>query len=124
MAQTPKRRAVPAPIPDLGVTTLLPANRAPTHPGKMLLEEFLEPLGLTQAEAARRLGISFVRLTQVVHGKRPVTTDTALRLARVLGTSPELWLNLQATWDLWHALRSPEAKKIAQLEPIATARSA
>lgn len=96
----------------------LPTHRAPTHPGEMLLEEFLKPLGLSQTDAAKRLGISFVRLNELINQKRGMTPDTALRIGRVFGTSPELWLNLQQDWDLWHAMRSPEAKEIAKLPKI------
>jgi antitoxin HigA-1 len=78
-------------------------KRAPTHPGEMLLEEFLKPMALSQAEAARRMGVSLNRLNELVRGKRGVTAETALRLAKLLETSPEFWLNLQTTWDLWHA---------------------
>ena len=78
-------------------------RRAPTRPGEVLLEEFLAPLGLTQAEAARRMGITTNRLNELVRGKRGVTADTALRLSRLLGTSPEFWLNLQMALDLWQA---------------------
>lgn len=84
----------------------------------MLLEEFLKPLGLTQTEAARRLGMSFVRLNELINQKRGITPDTALRISRVFGTSAELWLGLQQDWDLWHAMRSPEAKEIAKLPKI------
>jgi len=96
----------------------LPKHRPPTHPGEMLLEEFLKPLDLSQAEAARKLGISFVRLNELVRQKRGVTPDTALRLSQVFGTSAEFWLNMQQDWDLWHAQRSPAAKEIAKLEKI------
>ena len=74
------------------------------HPGEMLREEFLVPLGLTQVEAARQLGISANRLNELVLGKRGVTADTALRLARRFGTTPQLWMHLQADWDLQEAL--------------------
>jgi addiction module HigA family antidote len=97
---------------------MLPTHRAPVHPGEMLLEEFLKPLGLSQNEFARRLGISFPRLNEIIREKRGVTVDTALRLARVLGTSEGFWLNMQQDWDLWHALRSPAAKQIAKLARI------
>ena len=80
-------------------------KRAPTHPGEVLAEEFLRPLGLSQAEAARRMRMSTNRLNELVRGKRGVTAATAIRLASLLGTSPELWLNLQTTWDLWQAYR-------------------
>ena len=69
-------------------------------PGEMLLEEFLKPLGLRQAEAAKRLGISTTRLNEVVLGKRRITAETAMRLARLLQTSPQFWIRLQANWDL------------------------
>lgn len=84
----------------------------------MLLEEFLKPLDLTQAELARRLGVSYPRLNEIVKGRRSVTPDTALRLSHVLGMSPDFWLGLQQDWDLWHAMRSPEAEEIWALEPI------
>ncbi len=84
----------------------------------MLLEEFIKPLGITQSELAVRLGISFPRLNEIVRCKRSVTPDTALRLARVLGMSADFWLGLQLDWDLWHAMRTEEASKIAQLEPL------
>ena len=79
-------------------------------PGEILLEEYLKPLGLGQLEAAKRLGISLNRLNEVVLGKRGITADTALRLARLLKTSPQLWMRLQADWDLHQALRR-EARK-------------
>jgi len=74
-------------------------------PGEILLEEFLQPLGLQQAEAAERLGISASRLNEVVLGKRRITADTALRLSRVLNTSPRFWMRLQTDWDLRLAAR-------------------
>lgn len=96
----------------------LPTHRPPTHPGEMLLEEFLKPLGITQSAFARRLGVSFPRLNGVINARRSVTPDTALRLARVTGMSADFWLGLQQDWDLWHALRSREAKKITRLRPL------
>jgi len=100
------------------VARRLPAKRPPTHPGEMLLEEFLKPLGISQSTFAVRLGISFPRLNEIIRGKRGVTPDTALRLAQVLGMSADFWLGLQQDWDLWHALRSEKAAAIAQLEPL------
>jgi addiction module HigA family antidote len=70
----------------------------------MLLEEYLKPLGMGQVEAARELGVSLNRLNEIVLGKRSVTADTALRLARFLKTSPQLWMRLQADWDLHQAM--------------------
>jgi addiction module HigA family antidote len=84
----------------------------------MLLEEFLKPLGISQSEFAVRLGVSFPRLNEIIHRKRAVTPDTALRLARVLGTSADFWLGLQLDWELWHAMRSEKAAEVAQLEPV------
>jgi len=100
------------------VTRRLPRKRPPTHPGQMLLEEFLKPLGLTQSAFAIRLGVSYPRLNEIVKGRRSVTPDTALRLARVLGMSAEFWLGLQQDWDLWHAMTGPGAKEISRLKPI------
>ncbi len=74
-------------------------------PGEMLLEEFLKPLGLGQVEAARRLGISLNRLNEIVLGKRGIFADTALRLGRLLKTSPQFWMRLQADWDLHQAMK-------------------
>jgi antitoxin HigA-1 len=97
----------------------LPTHRPPTHPGEMLLEEFLKPLGISQSAFAIRLGVSFPRLNEIVNRKRSVTTDTALRLAQVLGMPADFWLSLQQGWDLWFALQSEKAEKILALEPIA-----
>jgi addiction module HigA family antidote len=69
-------------------------------PGEILLEEFLKPMGIGQVDAARRLRISLNRLNEIVLGKRGITADTALRLARLLKTSPQFWMRLQADWDL------------------------
>lgn len=100
------------------VARRLPSSRPPTHPGEMLLEEFLKPLGLSQSQLAVRLGVSFPRLNEVVRGKRAVTSDTALRLARVLGMSADFWLGLQLDWDLWHAMHGERMARIARLEPL------
>jgi len=102
------------------VNRRLPRQRPPTHPGEMLLEEFIKPLGVTQTELAVRLGISFPRLNEIIHAKRAVTPDTALRLARVLGMSADFWLGLQLDWDLWHAMKGSKAPEIARLQPLRT----
>ncbi len=96
----------------------LPTHRPPTHPGEMLLEEFLKPLAISQSAFAIQLGVSFPRLNEVINAKRSVTPDTALRLAQVTGMSADFWLGLQQDWDLWHALRSKEAAAIARLKPL------
>lgn len=99
--------------------TTLPTNRPPTHPGEMLLEEFLKPLGMTQTELAQRIRVSYPRINEIVKGKRGITPDTALRLAKLFRTSPEFWLNGQRNWDLWQALTRPEARDIERIEPVA-----
>lgn len=101
-----------------GVGRRLPRNRPPTHPGEILFEEFVKPLGITQTELSRRLNVSYPRLNEIIKGRRSVTPDTALRLSRVLGMSADFWLGLQQDWDLRHAMNSPEAKQINRLKPI------
>jgi addiction module HigA family antidote len=96
----------------------LPELRAPTHPGEMLLHEFLEPMGMSQAEFARRIGVSYVRVNEIVHGRRGVTADTALRFGRFLGMTADFWLGLQTGWDLYHAIHSPAAASIVEIEPM------
>lgn len=76
------------------------ADFAPTHPGEVLREEFMKPLGLTQYALAKALGITQVRVSEIVNGKRAVSPDTALRLSRYFGTSAEFWMGMQATYDL------------------------
>lgn len=86
-----------------GVTThmvlRIPTHRRPTAPGEIILREFIEPLGITQKVLAQHLGISYHRLNEIVNGKRGITTDTAMRLARVLGPSAGFWLNAQYAVD-------------------------
>jgi addiction module HigA family antidote len=88
----------------------------------MLREEFLRPLRLTQRELAVRLGVSYPRINELIHGKRGVTPDTALRLERLLGMPAQFWLNLQLAWDLYHALHSPSARAIRQIKPLRARR--
>lgn len=96
----------------------LPANRHPIHPGVMLLEEFLQPAGITQKELAQRIGVSYVRVNELIHGKRRLTPDTALRLSRFFGNSVEFWLNGQLACDMWEALHSPAITEIEKIEPF------
>jgi len=77
--------------------------RRPVHPGEMLLEEFLRPMGVSQRQFAAKLGWTPARLNELVKGKRGVSAETALDLAKALGTSPEVWMNLQMMWDLRRA---------------------
>ena len=99
----------------------LPRHRRPTLPGEILLRQYLEPLNLTLTDFAKRIGVTRARLSEIVNGRRGVSPDTALRLARVLGTSPDLWLNLQQRVDLYDALHSRDAAKIARLRPLSAA---
>ena len=69
----------------------------------MLLKEFLEPMGITQLELARHLGWTYARLNEIVNGRRGITADSALAIGDALGTGPELWINLQCDWNLWHS---------------------
>jgi addiction module HigA family antidote len=79
-------------------------------PGEILIEEFMKPQGLGQADAARQLGISLNRLNEIILGKRGISADTALRLARLLKTSPQFWMRLQADWDLHVAMERASRK--------------
>lgn len=100
----------------------LPKHRSPTHPGQVFLEDFLEPLGMTQREAAGRLRISYPRMNEIINGRRSVTPDTALRLSRLTGTEPEFWLNLQQAVDLWEALHAESVQReIEKIEPVSAA---
>ncbi len=97
---------------------MLPKNRPPTHPGEMLLEEFLKPLDMSQTDLAERIHVSYPRVNEIINGRRGVTPDTALRLSRLFGTSAEFWLNGQRNWDLWHALHSAAADELDSIEPV------
>ena len=77
----------------------------PVHPGEVLAEDFMKPLGLSQYRVAKDIGVAALRISQIVRGQRSVTADTALRLARYFGTSPDVWLRLQAAYDLEVAQR-------------------
>lgn len=85
---------------------MLPKKRPPTHPGEMLLEGFLEPLGVSQTAFAEHLGWTYARLNEIINGRRNISADSALALGEALGTGPEFWLDLQCSWDLWHAMRN------------------
>ncbi|HLX64601.1 MAG TPA: HigA family addiction module antitoxin [Planctomycetota bacterium] len=89
-------------------TYRLPTQRLPTHPGEMLLEEFLKPLGISQLGFSKHLNIPLQRLNEIVLGKRGVSPETAWLLGMALGTGPEIWLDLQAAYDL--ATHKPERK--------------
>ena len=97
----------------------IPTHREPTHPGEMLVVEFLEPMGLSQKDLAAGIRVPYQRINELVNGKRGVTPSTALRLSKFLGTSPELWMNLQLRWDLYRAQRDEgdELRKIRKVTP-------
>jgi antitoxin HigA-1 len=95
-------KKTPAPPPLVS----LPIHRPPTHPGDMLAEEFLKPLGLAQVRFAEEIGVPVQRLNGLVKGRRSLSADTALSLAQRLDTTPQFWMNLQANWDLWHAQKA------------------
>lgn len=92
----------------------IPTHRTPTHPGEMLLEEFLNPMGLTQQDLADAIAVPYQRVNEIVNGRRGVTPSTALRLSKYFGTSTEFWMNLQLRWDLYHA-REAEADVLEQI---------
>jgi addiction module HigA family antidote len=85
---------------------MIPKNRVPSHPGEILLEEFLKPSGMSQVELAQKLSVPVQRINTLINGKRGITAETALLLAREFKTSPEFWMNLQAGFDLYYAQKS------------------
>lgn len=84
---------------------MLPKNRRPVHPGQVIRHEYLEPLNLTQQQLADALGITRVRINEIILGKRSVTPDTAFRLAKYFNTTPDFWINLQMNIDMWDTLQ-------------------
>ena len=84
----------------------VPTHRAPTHPGEMLLEEFLKPTRLSQRDLADAISVPYQRVNEIVNQRRGVTPSTALRLAQYFGTSTEFWMNGQLRWDLYHAQKA------------------
>ena len=96
----------------------VPSNRIPTHPGEMLKEEFLIPMGITQRELADSISVPYQRINELVNGKRGVTPSTALRLAKFFGNTPGFWMNLQLRWDLYRAQIS-EARQLENIKPYA-----
>lgn len=92
-----------------------PKKRAPTHPGEMLSEEFLKPLGITQTAFSKHLGWTHAKVNELVNGKRGITPESALCIADALKTSADLWLNLQKNYDLWQAKQNHK-----MIKPIKT----
>ena len=101
----------------------VPTHREPTHPGEMLLEEFLIPMGITQRELANAIHVPYQRINEIINKKRGVTPSTALRLAKYFGMSEEFWINLQLRWDLYKA-KQTESKELKTIRPIRSYQSA
>jgi len=97
----------------------VPTHREPTHPGEMLLEEFLRPMEVTQRELADGIHVSYQRVNELVNQRRGITPSTALRLAKYLGTSADFWMNLRQRWDLYQAAATEqdELRTIRRLRP-------
>ncbi len=98
----------------------IPTHRTPTHPGEMLLEDFLKPMGLTQQQLADGIHVPYQRVNELINGKRGVTPSTALRLSRFFGNTPDFWINLQMRWDLYFAQQS-EADDLDSIEKFVIA---
>ncbi len=81
----------------------IPTDRSPTHPGEVLLEEFLKPMELSQRELADAIHVPYQRINEIINGRRGITPSTALRLAKFFGMSADFWMNLQLRWDLYFA---------------------
>jgi addiction module HigA family antidote len=96
----------------------VPTRRTPTHPGEMLLEEFLKPMGLTQRDLADGIHVPYQRINDIVNGRRGITPATALRLAKFFNMSPDFWMNVQQRWDLYFT-RQEELKILNSIQPIA-----
>jgi len=95
----------------------VPTHSPPTHPGEMLLEEFLNPMDLTQRELAEGIRVPYQRVNELVNGRRGITPATALRLAKFFGTTADLWMNLQLRWDLYHA-QEAEAPDLDRIKRV------
>jgi len=99
----------------------IPTHRAPTHPGQMLSEEFLKPMGLTQRELADLIHVPYQRINEIINGRRGVTPSTALRLSKFFSVSPDYWLNLQLRWDLFFAQQA-ESDELDSINPVSAQR--
>lgn len=97
----------------------VPKYREPVHPGEMLLEEFLEPMKITQRELSEAIHVPYQRINEIVNGKRGITPATALRLAKYFGMSEEFWMNMQLRWDLYK-VRKSEEKELSNIIPYAS----
>lgn len=95
----------------------IPTHRSPTHPGEMLLEEFLKPMGLTQRDLAKAIHVPYQRINEIVNARRGITPSTALRLAKYFRLSADFWMNLQLRWDLYFAKQS-ESMELKNIKPL------
>lgn len=100
----------------------VPTHRTPTHPGEMLREEFLAPMGLTQRELAAAIHVPYQRINEIVRGRRGMTPSTALRLAKFFGMAADFWMNLQLRWDLYQVQQS-EKRDLDAIRPHLSARA-
>ena len=98
---------------------MIPDNRIPTHPGLVLSQEFLAPLGITQVTLAAHLGVPVQRINELVRGKRGITPETAWLLAQALDTTPEFWINLQSAHDLARCRPSRSVTRLVGATPAA-----
>lgn len=92
---------------------MIPDERIPTHPGTILLEEFLKPAGISQVAFAKHVGVPLQRINKIIRGKRRVTPDTAWRFAQAFGTTPEFWMNLQTAYDLARCRFSIKVERVS-----------
>ena len=95
----------------------IPTNREPTHPGEMLLEEFLVPMGITQRELSKAIHVPYQRVNEIVNKRRGVSPSTALRLAKFFGMSEDFWVSLQLRWDLYRA-KQADARELKAIKPL------
>lgn len=95
----------------------VPTHREPTHPGEMLLEEFLKPMNITQRELAEEIHVPYQRVNELINRRRGITPSTALRLARFFGTTAGFWLSLQHRWDLYKTMQA-EDEDISSIQPV------
>jgi addiction module HigA family antidote len=95
----------------------IPTHRTPTHPGEMLLEEFLKPMGINQRELSNAINVPYQRVNEIINGRRGITPSTALRLAKVFGVSADFWMNIQLRWDLYFA-KEVESDALKNIKPL------
>ena len=100
----------------------MPTHREPTHPGEILLEEFLIPMGITQRELSKAIHVPYQRVNEIVNKRRGISPSTALRLAKFFGTSEDFWISLQLRWDLYQA-KQADAKELKTIKPLQTVQA-